>query len=138
MIIDEFFNYELGDLEYRSLRFELVKLETEYYQKNCVINYTEYEVPYTRIIEHKYFEDDKSDVTYITREYPDEYTLGKERYYPINNERNNNLYEKYAGLAARQKNVIFGGRLANYKYYDMDDTVRAALDDARKELGITK
>lgn len=134
--IDEFFDYKLGDLEYRSLRFELERHEKEFYQKNCVINYTEYEVPYTRIIEHKYFENDKSPVTYITKEYPDDYTLGKERFYPINNDRNNELAEKYRKLAKGVKNVRFGGRLADYKYFDMDDTVRKALDDAKEELNI--
>lgn len=134
--IDEFFDYKLGDLEYRSLRFELERHEKEFYQKNCVINYTEYEVPYTRIIEHKYFENDKSPVTYITKEYPDDYTLGKERFYPINNDRNNELAEKYRELAKGVKNVRFGGRLADYKYFDMDDTVRKALDDAKEELNI--
>lgn len=132
--IDEFFDYKLGDLEYRSLRFELERYEKEFYQKNCVINYTEYEVPYTRIIEHKYFENDKSPVTYITKEYPDDYSLGKERFYPINNDRNNELAEKYRELAKGIKNIRFGGRLADYKYFDMDDTVRKALDDAREEL----
>lgn len=134
--IDEFFDYKLGDLEYRSLRFELERHEKEFYQRNCVINYTEYEVPYTRIIEHKYFENDKSPVTYITKEYPDDYTLGKERFYPINNDRNNELAEKYRELAKGVKNVRFGGRLADYKYFDMDDTVRKALDDAKEELNI--
>ena len=134
--IDEFFDYKLGDLEYRSLRFELERHEKEFYQKNCVINYTEYEVPYTRIIEHKYFENDKSPVTYITKEYPDDYSLGKERFYPINNDRNNELAEKYRELAKGVKNVRFGGRLADYKYFDMDDTVRKALDDANEELNI--
>ena len=132
--IDEYFDYKFGQLDYRSLRFELEKHEKEYYQHNCVINYTEYEVPYTRIIEHKYFEDQKSPVTYITKEYPDNYELGKERYYPINDERNNTLYQKYKTEADKLNNVIFGGRLANYKYFDMDDTIRAALDDVKKEL----
>lgn len=132
--IDEYFDYKFGQLDYRSLRFELEKHEKEYYQHNCVINYTEYEVPYTRIIEHKYFEDQKSPVTYITKEYPDNYELGKERYYPINDERNNTLYQKYKTEADKINNVIFGGRLANYKYFDMDDTIRAALDDVKKEL----
>jgi UDP-galactopyranose mutase len=132
--IDEFFNYKFGPLEYRSLKFEIEKHNKPYYQNNCIINYNEFEIPYTRIIEHKYFEDDKSDVTFITKEYPDNWELGKERYYPINNEKNNNLYNKYKNLAKENKNFIFGGRLANYKYYDMDDTVRAALDDVKLEL----
>jgi UDP-galactopyranose mutase len=132
--IDEFFDYKFGPLEYRSLKFKVEKHNKPYYQKNCVVNYNEFEIPYTRIIEHKYFEDDKSDVTIITKEYPDNWELGKERYYPINNEKNNKLYNKYKDLAKENKNVIFGGRLANYKYYDMDDTVRAALDDIKLEL----
>ena len=132
--IDEYFNYKFGPLDYRSLRFDIEKYDKEFYQPNCVINYTEYEVPYTRIIEHKYFENDKSPVTYITKEYPDNYELGKERYYPINDDKNNALYAKYKEEASKLDNVIFGGRLANYKYYDMDDTIRAALDDAKKEL----
>ena len=132
--IDEYFNYKFGPLDYRSLRFDIEKYNKEFYQPNCVINYTEYEVPYTRIIEHKYFENDKSPVTYITKEYPDNYELGKERYYPINDDKNNTLYAKYKDEASKLDNVIFGGRLANYKYYDMDDTIRAALDDAKKEL----
>ena len=132
--IDEFFDYKFGPLEYRSLKFEVEKHNKPYYQNNCVVNYNEFEIPYTRIIEHKYFEDDKSDVTIITKEYPDNWELGKERYYPINNEKNNKLYNKYKNLAKENKNVIFGGRLANYKYYDMDDTVRAALDDVKLEL----
>lgn len=133
--IDEYFDYKFGPLEYRSLRFEIEKHNKEYYQKNCVINYNEYEIPWTRIIEHKYFEDDKSPVTIITKEYPDNYELGKERYYAINDEKNNSLYLKYKEEADKLSNVIFGGRLANYKYFDMDDTVRKALDDVRKELG---
>lgn len=136
--IDEYFNYKFGHLEYRSLRFEIEKHNKEFYQNNCVINYTDYEVPYTRIIEHKYFENDKSPITYITKEYPDNYELGKERYYPINDEKNDTLYLRYKTEASTLKNVIFGGRLANYKYFDMDDTIRAALDDARKELKLWK
>ena len=132
--IDEFFDYKFGPLEYRSLKFEVEKHNKPYYQNNCVVNYNEFEIPYTRIIEHKYFEDDKSEVTIITKEYPDNWELGKERYYPINNEKNTKLYNKYKELAKENKNVIFGGRLANYKYYDMDDTVRAALDDIKLEL----
>ena len=130
--IDEYFNYKFGPLDYRSLRFDIEKYDKEFYQPNCVINYTEYKVPYTRIIEHKYFENDKSPVTYITKEYPDNYELGKERFYPINDDKNNALYAKYKEEASKLDNVIFGGRLANYKYYDMDDTIRTALDDAKR------
>ena len=133
--IDEYYDYKFGPLEYRSLRFEIERHEKEFYQINCVINYNEYEIPWTRIIEHKYFENDKSPVTIITKEYPDNYELGKERYYAINDEKNNSLYLKYKEEADKLNNVIFGGRLANYKYFDMDDTIRKALDDVRKELG---
>ena len=107
--IDEFYDYKFGELEYRSLRFEVERIEKEFYQKNCVINYTEREVPYTRIIEHKYFENDKSDVTWITKEYPADYKKGMEKFYPMNDEKNNNLYKKYAELASNEKNIFFGG-----------------------------
>ncbi len=127
--IDEFYDYKFGELEYRSLRFEVERIEKEFYQKNCVINYTEREVPYTRIIEHKYFENDKSDVTWITKEYPADYKKGMEKFYPMNDEKNNNLYKKYAELASNEKNIFFGGRLGKYKYYDMDDVIAEALKD---------
>lgn len=128
--IDEYFNYCFGELEYRSLRFDLERVNKEFYQKNCVINYTEREVPYTRIIEHKYFENDKSDVTWITKEYPCDYKKGMEKYYPINDEKNTNLYEKYSKLAKKEKNIFFGGRLGKYKYFDMDDVILEALIDS--------
>ena len=127
--IDEFYDYKFGELEYRSLKFEVERIEKEFYQKNCVINYTEREVPYTRIIEHKYFENDKSPVTWITKEYPSDYKKGMEKFYPMNDEKNNNLYKKYAELASNEKNIFFGGRLGKYKYYDMDDVVAEALKD---------
>ena len=127
--IDEFYDYKFGELEYRSLRFEVERIEKEFYQKNCVINYTEIEVPYTRIIEHKYFENDKSHVTWITKEYPADYKKGMEKFYPMNDEKNNNLYKKYAELASNEKNIFFGGRLGKYKYYDMDDVIAEALKD---------
>ena len=127
--IDEFYDYKFGELEYRSLKFEVERIEKEFYQKNCVINYTEREVPYTRIIEHKYFENDKSDVTWITKEYPTDYKKGMEKFYPMNDEKNNNLYKKYAELASNEKNIFFGGRLGKYKYYDMDDVIAEALKD---------
>lgn len=126
--IDEYYDYQFGALEYRSLRFEIEKYDQEYYQKNCVINYEEYEVPYTRIIEHKYFENIECSYTVITKEYPEQYSLGKERYYPVNDQKNSDLYQKYTTLAKNEKKVIFGGRLASYKYFDMDDTVEAALE----------
>ena len=127
--IDEFYDYKFGELEYRSLKFKVERIEKEFYQKNCVINYTEREVPYTRIIEHKYFENDKSDVTWITKEYPADYKKGMEKFYPMNDEKNNNLYKKYAELASNEKNIFFGGRLGKYKYYDMDDVIAEALKD---------
>lgn len=132
--IDEYFDYSLGELEYRSLRFEEIKLNKEYYQNNAVINYTDKETPFTRIIEHKYFENIVSSSTIITKEYPDTYVKGKERYYPINDEKNNNLYNEYLKLAKKEKHVIFGGRLGNYKYYDMDDTILKAMEDSKKYL----
>lgn len=125
--IDRFFDYCYGELEYRSLRFETETLDVEDYQGNAVVNYTEYEIPYTRIIEHKHFEKTKSDKTVITREYPAKFSSGCEPYYPINDEKNNALYAKYKALADGTDKVLFGGRLANYKYFDMDDTVAAAL-----------
>lgn len=127
--IDEFYDYKFGELEYRSLKFEVERIEKEFYQKNCVINYTEREVPYTRIIEHKYFENDKSPVTWITKEYPADYKKGMEKFYPMNDEKNNNLYKKYAELASNENNIFFGGRLGKYKYYDMDDVIAEALKD---------
>ena len=130
--IDEYFDYSLGELEYRSLRFEEIKMNKEYYQNNAVINYTDKETPFTRIIEHKYFENIVSSSTIITKEYPDTYSKGKERYYPINDEKNNNLYNEYLKLAKKEKHVIFGGRLGNYKYYDMDDTILKAMEDSKK------
>lgn len=128
--IDEFYDYKFGELEYRSLKFEVERIEKEYYQKNCVINYTEREVPYTRIIEHKYFENDQSPVTWITKEYPSDYKKGMEKFYPVNDEKNNSLYKQYEELAAKEHNIIFGGRLGKYKYYDMDDVIAEALKDS--------
>lgn len=125
--IDEYYDYRFGQLEYRSLKFEIERYDQEYYQKNCVINYEEFEVPYTRIIEHKYFENVECPYTYITKEYPEKYEAGKERYYPINDDKNNNLYQKYLELSKKESKVVFGGRLASYKYFDMDDTVEEAL-----------
>lgn len=128
--IDEFYDYKFGELEYRSLKFEVERIEKEYYQKNCVINYTEREVPYTRIIEHKYFENDQSPVTWITKEYPSDYKKGMEKFYPVNDEKNNSLYKQYEELATKENNIIFGGRLGKYKYYDMDDVIAEALKDS--------
>lgn len=130
--IDEFFDYKLGKLEYRSLHFENELLEIPNLQGNAVINYTEREIPYTRIIEHKHFEFGNQQVTYITREYPDEFSKDNEPYYPINDEKNQNLLGKYKELAAKHSNVIFGGRLAEYKYYDMHQVIEDALDTFNK------
>ena len=130
--IDEYFDYKLGHLEYRGLRFETERIEEENYQGVAVMNYTEGEIPYTRIIEHKHFEFGKQPVTYVTKEYPSDWHPGEEAYYPINNERNQHLYEQYAALATEEKNVIFGGRLAEYKYYDMDDVIASALEMVKK------
>ena len=127
-MIDEYYDYKLGVLEYRSVRFEQERYEMENYQGNAVVNYTDREVPYTRIIEHKHFEYGKQPVTIISKEYSSEWHKGDEPYYPVNNEKNNSLYEKYCQLAESENNVIFGGRLGNYKYYDMDKVIEAALD----------
>lgn len=126
-MIDQFYDYKLGVLEYRSVRFETEELPMENYQGNAVVNYTEREVPYTRIIEHKHFEYGTQPKTVITREYPKTWKKGDEPYYPMNDEKNIALYEKYSALAKKEGNVIFGGRLGQYKYYDMDDTIEAAL-----------
>ena len=125
--IDEYFDFKLGTLEYRSLRFESESVECENWQGNAVVNYTEREVPFTRIIEHKYFENAKTDFTVITREYPKAQSETGEPYYPVNDEQNNALYKKYELLAKNEKNVFFGGRLGLYKYLDMDKTVEAAF-----------
>ena len=132
--IDEFFGYRLGALKYRSVRFETEELPMENYQGNAVVNYTDREVPYTRIIEHKHFEFGKQPTTVISREYSAEWTPGMEPYYPVNDEENSLLYQRYKALAEAQGNVIFGGRLAQYRYYDMDKVIRAALDDLKKEI----
>lgn len=133
-MIDEFYDYKFGTLEYRSLRFEHEILDEENYQGNAVVNYTEYEIPYTRIIEHKHFEYGTQLKTVITREYPVKWNKGDEPYYPINNERNNNMYAKYKELADKEANVIFGGRLAQYKYYDMHNVIEQALNTVKKEF----
>ena len=133
-MIDEYFDYKLGVLEYRSLRFEHEKKDCVNYQGSAVVNYTEKEVPYTRIIEHKHFEFGTQDSTVITREYPKDWSKGDEPYYPINNDRNNDLFEQYKELASKYENIIFGGRLGNYKYYDMDKVIEAVLDVVKVEL----
>ncbi|HDY7821907.1 TPA: UDP-galactopyranose mutase [Vibrio vulnificus] len=130
--IDEYFDTKLGKLEYRSLQFESEVLEIENYQGNAVINYTEKEIPFTRIIEHKHFSSDVSDCTVITREYPKEFESGDVPYYPINDDRNMELYKKYRRLSKEKSNVIFGGRLAEYKYYDMHQVIRSAINAIEK------
>jgi UDP-galactopyranose mutase len=132
--IDAFFAYQLGRLEYRSLRFETEVLDTDNYQGNAVVNYTSRAVPYTRVIEHKHFSFGTQPKTVITREYPQPWSPEEEPYYPVNDERNGALYALYRALAAERPEVIFGGRLGLYRYMDMDQTVRAALDCAGDEL----
>lgn len=133
-MIDEFYEYQFGTLEYRSLRFESETLEKENFQGNAVVNYTEYEVPYTRIIEHKHFEFGIQPKTVITREYPKTWEKGDEPYYPVNNDKNNKVYEQYKQLANQEEKIIFGGRLAEYKYYDMHNVIEQALNCVEKEL----
>ena len=134
--IDSFYQYCYGKLEYRSLRFETEVKNTDNYQGVAVVNYTDRETPYTRIIEHKHFEFGAQEKTVITREYPVSWQDGMEPYYPVNDERNQNLYCKYAALAEKEENVIFGGRLGEYKYYDMDKVIESAMAAAKAELGI--
>lgn len=126
--IDRFYDYCFGHLSYRTLRFETDRLEEENHQGNAVINYTEREVPYTRVIEHKFFNYRESPVTYVTREYPKEFKPGDDPFYPINNKENLDLYAKYQEKALADKKLIFAGRLGQYKYFDMDDTIKAAKD----------
>jgi UDP-galactopyranose mutase len=132
-MIDAYYDYCFGPLRYRSVRFETEVLDTDNYQGNAVVNYTDEDVPYTRVIEHKHFAFGTQPKTVISREYSSEWEMGSEPYYPVNDEENNALYEKYHALAQKEDHVIFGGRLGQYKYYDMDKVVRAALDDAAKE-----
>ena len=142
--IDQYYNYKFGELQYRSVRFETEVLDEENHQGNAVVNYTEYEVPYTRIIEHKHFEygaslgreaeGEAKEKTIISREYSDTWVQGKEPYYPINNERNNDLYKQYEEFARQDSKVIFGGRLGQYKYYDMDKVIIEALNCVKSEL----
>lgn len=134
-MIDEYFEYKLGVLEYRSLKFSEEVLNEINYQGNAVVNYTEREVPYTRIIEHKHFEFGNQNKTVITKEYPAEWSRGDEPYYPINDEKNTYIYNKYKEWAKQYPNIIFGGRLGDYKYYDMDKVIEVALECVRRELG---
>ena len=129
--IDEYFDYKLGKLQYRSVRFETEELDMEDYQGNAVVNYTSWDQPFTRIIEHKHFEFGKQPTTIISKEYSAEWKPGMEPYYPVNDAENGALYAKYKELADAQGNVIFGGRLGQYRYYDMDKVIRAALDDLK-------
>lgn len=133
-MIDEYYGYRLGALEYRSVRFETEVLDYDNYQGNAVVNYTDREVPYTRVIEHKHFEFGTQKKTVISREYSSEWKVGDEPYYPVNDEKNSGLYEKYASLAAGEDNVIFGGRLGAYRYYDMDKVIASALELADREF----
>lgn len=127
--IDEYFNYSLGELEWRSLKFDTKIYDKQNFQGNAVVNYTGHEVSYTRIIEHKHFEfNSTSEKTVVTYEYPADYKLGMEKYYTLNDEKNNLLADKYRNLSSKEKNVIFGGRLAEYKYYDMDDVIKSAFE----------
>ena len=132
--IDAYFDYRLGTLEYRSVRFETEVLDTPNFQGNAAVNYTDSETPWTRIIEHKWFEFGTQPKTVISREYSSEWKPGDEPYYPVNDEKNGKLYEEYKKLAEGEKNIIFGGRLGEYKYYDMDAVIDSALTMAEKEL----
>ena len=132
--IDAYFGYSLGKLQYRTVRFETEVLDTDNYQGVAAVNYTDRETPYTRVIEHKHFEFGTQPKTVISREYSSEWTEGMEPYYPVNDARNQELYQEYAALAAKEENVIFGGRLAEYKYYDMDKVIESALRAAEKYL----
>ncbi len=132
--IDRYYDYLYGELEYRTVRFETETLDCDNYQGNAVVNYTEYEIPYTRIIEHKHFEFGTQEKTVISREYPAEWTEGAEPYYPVNNEENNALYAKYKALADSEEKVIFGGRLGTYRYLDMHHIVAEALAKAKEEI----
>ena len=133
-MIDEYFGHCYGNLEYRSLKFETELLDTDNFQGVAVVNYTDRETPYTRIIEHKHFEFGTQEKTVITREYPADWKPGMESYYPVNDEKNQSLYSRYAELAAKEEKVIFGGRLAEYKYYDMDKVIESALRRAKQEF----
>ena len=132
--VDAYFDYTYGPLEYRSVRFETEILDKENYQGNAVVNYTDRETPYTRVIEHKHFDFGTQKKTVISREYSSEWKLGDEPYYPVNDEKNTKLYAKYKELADQESNVVFGGRLGEYKYYDMDKVIAVALDMAEREL----
>jgi UDP-galactopyranose mutase len=133
-MLDEYFDYSLGELDYRSLLFEHQVLDTDNFQGNAVVNYTEREIPYTRIIEHKHFEYGQQAKTVITKEYPQNWDRTKEAFYPINNGKNTSLYLKYEDMAKQEKNFLFGGRLAEYKYYDMDKVILTALNKVKETI----
>ncbi len=138
-MIDEYFDYCFGELEYRSLRFETEKIMKDNYQGNAVVNYTEREIPYTRIIEHKHFEfccqkGNAKGYTVLTKEYPADWSRDMEPYYPVNNQKNTDLYNRYHSLSLQNNTVLFGGRLGMYRYFDMDDTIEAAIKLAKEEL----
>jgi UDP-galactopyranose mutase len=135
--IDEFYDYRFGELEYRSLNFVHERHTIEDYQGCSQINFTDIKIPYTRITEHKHFENSKSDVTWITKEYPKVYEKNDIPYYPINDDINNNIYTQYKKLAYNESDIIFGGRLAEYKYYDMHQVIASALTKVKKELNLT-
>lgn len=136
--IDKYYNYTFGKLEYRSLKFETQTIDTQNYQGNAVVNFTDRETPYTRIIEHKHFEPENpayfNDKTVITKEFPMEFNGSNDPIYPVNNQQNTDLYNKYKALSMQEHNVIFGGRLAEYKYYDMDKVIEKALSDGKREF----
>jgi UDP-galactopyranose mutase len=134
--IDEFFNYKLGKLDYRSLKFEHIQLETDNYQGNAVVNFSDKNIPYTRIIEHKHFEFGIMPHTIITKEFPQDFTYSEEPYYPVNDDKNTKLLNDYKKLSAGFPYVIFGGRLGQYSYFDMDDTIAAAMSLANQELSV--
>lgn len=134
--IDAYYDYCFGPLAYRSLRFEICELPVKNFQGSAVVNYTAREIPYTRIIEHKHFEFGQQPSTILTYEYPEPWRIGAEPYYPINDEENMRLYRRYAALASHEANVIFGGRLGEYRYYDMDDVIAAALKSAENQRSV--
>lgn len=133
-MIDQFYNYCYGELEYRSLKFKSKVLDEENYQGNAVVNYNEFEIPFTRIIEHKHFEFGIQSKTVITKEFPMKWSKGEEPYYPLNDDKNNELYHKYKKLADKENNVIFGGRLGMYKYFDMHNVIEKVLECVNKEI----
>jgi UDP-galactopyranose mutase len=130
--IDAYFNYQFGELEYKTTKFVHKRLDMDDYQGCVMMNYTDYEIPYTRIIEHKHFENSESNITWVTWEYPEDYNRNKEPYYPVNDSKNNLIYNKYKELSENLENIYFGGRLAEYKYYDMDKVIESALKFIKK------